>query len=102
MADRSDPRRGCSGAAERRRHGMKPYNGDLEMLKRVRKLATALIFGIGSCAALAQPYPNKPITLVVPFAAGASADGIARIVGREMGTALGQQVLVDNKPGGGG
>ena len=53
-------------------------------------------------AATAQPFPSKPVTLVVPFAPGASADGIARIVGRELSASLGQPVVVDNKPGGGG
>jgi tripartite-type tricarboxylate transporter receptor subunit TctC len=59
--------------------------------------ALAFAFTVG-----AQTFPAKPITLIVPFAPGASADGIARIVGRELSVALGQPVVVDNKPGGGG
>jgi tripartite-type tricarboxylate transporter receptor subunit TctC len=50
----------------------------------------------------AQTFPDKPITLVVPFATGASADGIARIVAAELQAALGKAVVVDNRPGGGG
>ena len=65
-----------------------------------------VLVGIVSCAAvapvLAQDYPSKPITMVVPFAPGASADGIARILAREMSAALSQPVVVENKPGGGG
>lgn len=61
-------------------------------------LAAVLFAG----AAAAQAYPGKPITLVVPFAPGASADGIARIVGRELAQALGQPVVIENKPGAGG
>ncbi len=62
--------------------------------------AVATVF-FASVAA-AQVYPAKPITLIVPFPPGASSDGIARIVGRELSQALGQPVVVENKPGAGG
>lgn len=65
---------------------------------RAAGVSLALVAGV----AQAQGYPARPITLVVPFAPGASADGIARIVGKELGAALGQPVVVDNKPGAGG
>ena len=51
--------------------------------------------------ALSQPYPNKPISLVVPFVAGGSTDVTARAIGQKLSTALGKQVVVENKPGGG-
>ncbi len=59
----------------------------------------------GSGAAVAQtgagaPYPSKPITLVIPFPAGSGTDAVGRIFASEMGTILGQQVVVENKPGG--
>lgn len=46
-----------------------------------------------------QPYPNRPIRLVVPYPAGGGADGLARLIGTKMSEKLGQPVLIDNKPG---
>lgn len=72
------------------------------MNKSLARLGVALAAAFAVTGAVAQAFPNKPITLIVPFAPGASADGIARIVGKEMSTALGQPVVIDNKPGAGG
>ncbi|MDM0044446.1 tripartite tricarboxylate transporter substrate binding protein [Variovorax dokdonensis] len=49
--------------------------------------------------ALADAYPSKPITVVVPYAPGGGVDIVTRIVTQELGTALGQTIIVDNKPG---
>ncbi|MDQ6628371.1 MAG: tripartite tricarboxylate transporter substrate binding protein [Pseudomonadota bacterium] len=63
----------------------------------------ALAFALPALGtALAQstaPYPNRPITLVVPYPAGGSADVLARAIGQELGKRLGQTVLVDNRGG---
>ena len=52
--------------------------------------------------AVAQPWPTKPIRVVVPFAAGGPADTLARFLGARMTADLGQQILLDNKAGAGG
>lgn len=67
-----------------------------------RKFLIFSVLSVASMCAPAQTFPDKPILLIVPFAPGASADGIARIVGRELSTRLGQQVIVENRPGAGG
>jgi tripartite-type tricarboxylate transporter receptor subunit TctC len=53
-------------------------------------------------AALAQPYPAKPIRLIVPFPPGAGTDTVARFVAHKLGDALGTTIVVDNKTGAGG
>ena len=63
-------------------------------------LAAALI--LGSTAAMAQAWPTKSIRMIVPLAPGATADIIARIYADELGKALGQTAVVDNKTGAGG
>jgi len=52
--------------------------------------------------ASAQSFPHKPIKLVVPFAAGGSTDVMARLVGQKMADALGQSIVIENRPGAGG
>jgi tripartite-type tricarboxylate transporter receptor subunit TctC len=62
--------------------------------------ATSLTLVAG--AANAQDYPTRPVTMVVPFAAGGPQDTIARLVGQRMGEVLGQQVVIENIGGAGG
>ena len=71
---------------------------------RTRRLALALIlaFGCATTAARADDYPSHPIRLIVPFAAGGAADSVARIVGKRIGEALGQPVVVEDRGGGNG
>ena len=64
-------------------------------------LAAALVTLITS-SAHAQNYPNRPIRLIVPFAAGGAVDVLARLVGGKVSDQLGQPVIVENRPGAGG
>ena len=61
--------------------------------------ALALTTGAFTTSALAQAYPNKPIRLIVGYPAGGGADALARIMAQRLGDSLGQQVVVDNRPG---
>ena len=60
----------------------------------------ALAFGFGARDAAAQAYPARPIRLIVPFPAGGPSDFLARVMGQKMSDDLGQQVVVENRPGG--
>jgi tripartite-type tricarboxylate transporter receptor subunit TctC len=63
----------------------------------------AITTAVGSPFAMAQAaYPSKPITLVVTYPPGGGADAMARLIGPKMGEALGQSVVIENKPGAGG
>src|SRR4051812_11479192 len=55
-----------------------------------------------SAEAFAQAYPNKPVRLIVPYAAGGSTDALARTIGQKLGENFGQQVIVDNRTGANG
>src|SRR5688572_18408940 len=66
-----------------------------------RALSAALLF-VGAAAAVAQPYPTRPIRLIVPFAPGGGNDIVGRILAEALTPALGQTVIVENRAGAGG
>ena len=66
---------------------------------RLLRLALSLLACVVATGAAAQ-YPDRPIRLIVPQAAGSATDTVARILGAELGKELGQQIVVDNRPGG--
>ncbi|MFC0341302.1 Bug family tripartite tricarboxylate transporter substrate binding protein [Paracoccus niistensis] len=70
-------------------------------LTRRALMGTALAFGLAGAAA-AQDFPDRAITLVIPFAAGGSTDVVGRIVADRMSQELGQQIVVQNVGGAGG
>jgi len=71
------------------------------MVRRTVRLIAAFLFALCGAAA-AQEYPTRPITLVVPYAAGGGNDVMARIVAEKMSKSLGQQIVIENKGGAGG
>jgi len=72
------------------------------MTKRISQCLLGLLVSVGCwVTASAQTFPNKPIKIVVGYAAGGAVDAVARSVGQSLSASTGQPVLVDNKPGAG-
>src|SRR3954453_23785728 len=73
-------------------------------MRCMKKLIAFASIGIllGIAPVIAQPYPARPITIIVPAAAGGPTDTVARLIGESMGRTLGQQVIVENVGGAGG
>src|SRR6266567_8988862 len=70
----------------------------------MRFVRIAIIYVLWTWASIAcgQPYPNKPVHIVVPFTAGSATDILARSFGQKLSEMWGQPVVVDNRPGAGG
>src|SRR5271168_5174985 len=62
-------------------------------------LGVAMIAAAGTASVSAQTYPSQPIKLVIGFGPGSAADILARLVGKQMESSLGQPIVVENRPG---
>lgn len=69
---------------------------------KILGIPLSLCIALATSPVFAQNYPTRPVRLVVPFPAGSATDLAARVVGQQLGTALGQAFVIDNKPGAGG
>ena len=69
---------------------------------RTRNWLTGLVISTLGAISVAQDYPNKPIRLIVPFATGGVTDTSARLIADKLSRQIGQQVIVENRPGGSG
>ena len=68
----------------------------------LRFASGTLLMAMLTHSSLAQPFPTKPITLVVPYAPGGNVDVTTRVLQAAIGDALGQPIIIENRPGGGG
>jgi tripartite-type tricarboxylate transporter receptor subunit TctC len=71
-------------------------------MKITQSIVVAVAFALGASVAFAQEFPAKPITFVVPFAAGSATDQIARAIGGGVSAETKQTVVIENKPGASG
>lgn len=68
----------------------------------MHRLAITMILALATAGAAAQTYPAKPIRAVVPYAAGGFSDAVGRVMGERLARELGQPILIESRPGGGG
>ena len=77
------------------------FGGNISRLNRNLPACAALAVLFAAGVAMAQPYPSKPVRIVVPFAPGGPNDILARVIAQKLTESWGQQVIVENRAGGG-
>src|SRR5690606_9255060 len=78
---------------------LRPFQENSTMLKRLALAGASLAMALG---ALAQDYPTRNVTMIVPYSAGGPTDTVARVLAQAMTKPIGQTVVVENKPSAGG
>ena len=71
-------------------------------LRNVLAAVAAIVSALAAAGGAAQPYPNKPVRIIVPWPPGGSTDTLGRLLGQRLAPPLGQNVVIDNRPGGAG
>jgi tripartite-type tricarboxylate transporter receptor subunit TctC len=84
------------------RGGEKPNPGGVSIMHVPARIFVAAALGLAAVPASAQTYPSRAVKLVVPYAAGGTGDIVARIISDRLASALGQSVVVENRPGASG
>src|SRR5258705_10822567 len=70
--------------------------------KIIRSILAAALFSLAGTSVYAETFPNKPVRILVPYAAGGAVDVLARTLGQSLSKTWGQQPVIENRPGAGG
>jgi tripartite-type tricarboxylate transporter receptor subunit TctC len=68
----------------------------------IRSIAVATLFTLAGTDVYAEPFPTRPVRILVPYAAGGAVDVLARTLGQSLSKTWGQQPVIENRPGAGG